>query len=182
LNKSKGKKIISYVSGDGEIHQQWSKYDEKFDDEKGYLFWCNKNHVKSFVERPLPKDLTWAEKGRINELKNYMLTQNQLLVYRGHGCIKPITDNEICKILDMSLRQSKAFIKKVKDFGVIKEIEIDGITYLAFNPIYALKTKRISLTMYIIFQKELNTVLPAWVIEAFTKQAKELNPIVKIIK
>jgi len=63
----------------------------------------------------------------------------------------------------------------------MKEVEIAGITYLVYSPIYALKAKRISLTIYLIFQEELKKILPPWVVVRFMDQVNELKPNLKII-
>ena len=166
----------------GEYHDKESLVDMQFDDDNGYLFWRNKSNVKTFIESRLPDNLTWSEKGRVNELKNYMIQDSQLLVYRSNNCIKPLTAKEFCRILEMSDRQAKTFIKKIKALNIIIEVKTGGLVYFAFNPIYGLKAKRITLTMYLWFQEELQKVLPKWVNDKFLDQAIELKPDIQIIK
>lgn len=178
----KTEKITTYINGNKEIFTKHQYIDMQFDNEDGYLFWNKKSSVKTFIESNLPDIFNWEEKGRIHELKNYMLQDSQLLVYRGNRCIKPLTIKELCPILKLSERFCKLFIKKLKDNSVIKEIEIDRIKYFAFNPIYGLKTKRISLTLFVLFQEELEKVLPKWVINKFIEQSTEIKPNIRIIK
>lgn len=179
----KMQKIIRYTNMQtGETKEKINYVDMQFDDEEGYLFWNRKSHIKTFLDRPLPPVFTWAEKGRINELKNYILRDNQMLVYKSGSVLKPITTKEVCRILEMSDRQARALIKKMKLSGLLKEIKFDGSNYFVFSPIYGLKAKRISLTLYLIFQIELQKVLPEWVINNFLYQARELKPTIKLIK
>jgi len=176
-------KKTSYINTEtGQCFDKQRFVDMQFDDENGYLFWNQKSHVKTFLDSPLPKDFTWAERGRIEELKHYMLQDSQLLVYRSNNCIKPLTVKHFCRILDMSERQCGALIKKMKQAGIIKEVKTNGLTYFAFNPVYGLKAKRISLLMFLWFQEELKKTLPEWAIHKFLEQAKELKPEIEIIK
>lgn len=179
---AKAKKLTRYTNiATGEYAERTQFVDLQFDEE-GYLFWNRKANVKTFVEIPLPECFTWAERGRINELKHYILRDNQFLVYRSDGVIKPITAKEMCNIFDMSERQCKCLIKKMKLAKIIKEIAMDGLTYYAFNPIFGFKEKRLSLNVFLFFQEELTEVLPNWVIKKFAESAIELRPNFKIIK
>lgn len=175
-------KLTQYINPEtGEIYEKKQYVDMQFN-EDGYLFWNRKSNVKTFIEHPLPKDFTWTEKGRINELKHYILRENQFLVFRSGNNIKPIGVKEMMRILDMSERQCKALIKKMKKYNIIKEVKFDGLTYFAFNPLYGFKGKRLNLNVYLFFQDELKKVLPNWVIEKFAGEAKLLKPRFQIIK
>lgn len=178
----KALKITRYVNTEtGEMYDKRQYIDLQFN-EDGYLFWNRKSNVKTFIEYPLPKDFTWTEKGRISELKHYILKENQFLVFRSGNSIKPIGAKEIMRILGMSERQCKALIKKMKKFNIIKEVRFDNLTYLAFNPLYGFKGKRLNLNVYLFFQDELKEVLPKWVVEKFASEAEALKPKFQIIK
>lgn len=175
-------KVTQYINPEtGEIHERNQYIDMQFN-EDGYLFWNRKSNVKTFLEKPLHKEFTWTEKGRINELKHYILRDNQFLVFRSNNNIKPIGLREMMRILKMSDRQCKALIKKMKKFGVIKEVAFDNLTYFAFNPLYGFKGKRLSLNVYLFFQNELQEELPKWVIEKFAGKAETIKPTFQIIK
>lgn len=133
------------------------------------------------MDTPLPSELSWADKGKIEHLRHFILKDNQLIVYRSSNCIKPITWVEMAKMFDLSEKHTKILIKRCKELGILKEVEIAGITYLVYSPIYALKAKRISLTIYLIFQEELKKILPPWVVARFLEQINELKPNLKII-
>lgn len=179
---NKGIKKTSYLNpktGEYAEKRQW--IDLQFDDE-GYLFWNRKANVKTFLDMPLPKSFTWSERGRIHELKHYIIRDNQFLAYRSNNVIKPITANEMCKIFTMSTRQCLSLIRKMKAEKVIKEIKFDGLVWFAFNPLYGFKEKRLNLNVYLFFQDEFANVLPKWVIERYTQEANELMPKFEIIK
>jgi len=178
----KGVKVTSYINQEtGEFKEFQQLVDLQFD-EDGYLFWNRKANVKTFLEIPIPDIFTWSEKGRINELKHYILKDNQFLVYRSGNVIKPITSIEMCKIIGMSERQCKALVSKMKKAKIIKEIAFDGLVYIAFNPLFGFKEKRLTLNVYLFFQEELSNVLPKWAIDRFSAEALELKPNFKVIK
>lgn len=178
----KGIKKTQYLNtGTGEYIEKTRFVDLQFDDD-GYLFWIRKANVKTFLDMPLPKSFTWSERGRIQELKHYIIRDNQFLAYRSNSIIKPITISEMSRIFSMSCRQCAGLIRKMKAEKVIKEISFDGLVWFAFNPLYGFKEKRLSLNVYLFFQEEFRNVLPGWVIERFTQEAQELNPRFEIIK
>ncbi len=178
----KALKITQYVNTEtGEMYNKRQYVDLQFN-EDGYLFWNRKTNVKTFIEYPLPKAFTWTEKGRINELKHYILKDNQFLVFRSGNTIKPIGLKEMMRILNMSERQCRALLIKMKKFNIIKEVSFDNLTYFAYNPLYGFKGKRLNLNVYLFFQDELKRVLPKWVVEKFAGEAKVLKPKFTIIK
>lgn len=180
---AKMRKVTSYEHPyTGEVIEKTSYVDMIYDDETGYVAWAKKKSVKTFIDRPLPDEFNFADKGRVDELKHYILRDNQFLVYRSNAVIKPIGMNQLTRILDLSERRCKLFMKKLKQFGIVKEVSFNGLVYYCFNPLYGMKDKRITLTLFLIFQEELRTELPLWVINKFVEQAVELKPNLKVIK
>lgn len=178
----RARKVTRYINqATGEYADKTQWVDLQFDEE-GYLFWNRKATVKTFIEIPLPESFSWSERGRINELKHFILKDNQFLVFRSGNAIKPITHKEMSKILEMSERQCKSLLKRLKQLGIIKEISFDGITYFAFNPLYGFKGKRLSVNVYLFFQDELREVLPKWVVDKFAEEATEVKPKFQVIK
>ena len=174
-------KTTSYTNMSTGLTTEKQQYVDTQFSEDGYLFWCKRNSVKTFIDTPLPNTFTWAERGRLTELQHYMLKDNQLIVYRSHGGIKAITISDMCRIFDMSSRQCKALIIKAKQYNVIKEVSIDGSKYFAYSPIYGFKGKRLSTIVFIMFQNELISIMPAWVVKRFLEEAEEIRPTIKII-
>lgn len=179
----KMEKTVGYTNPiTGEHTEKKSYVDMMFDDEAGYIAWTKKKSVKTYIDHPFPKEFTWAEKGRIETLKHYILKDNQFLVYRSNRAIKPIEIKQLCTILELSERRAKLFIKKMKQYVILKEVSFNGMVYYSFNPLYGLKDRRITSTLYLIFQEELQEYLPQWVITKFVEQAEELKPELKVIK
>lgn len=142
--------------------------------------WSNKNFIKTFQDQRLPEEFTWTERGRINELRHYIIEENQFLGYRNKG-FKPLDSKKMAEIFNAGERQTKELIKKMKDYSIIKEVLIDGEIWYAFNPIYGLKGKRITYTIFIIFQKELTPILPLHIVNKFMGQLEEIRSNIKII-
>lgn len=175
-------KQTNYIdTGTGECFTKNSYVDIAFDNEEGYLCWAKRSSTKAFLDMPLPDKLNWAEKGRAESLKYYLLRNNQLLAYRSGNAIKPLSVHEIGKHIGLSDVCAKRFVTKLKKHGIIKEVTISDQTYFMLNPLYFFKGKRLSLFVYIAFQKELKEQLPPWVIQRFADQAKEITEI-KVIK
>lgn len=143
--------------------------------------WYNKNFIKTFQDTRLPNEFTWTERGRIGELKYYIIEENQLLGYRSKG-IKPLDIKKMAEIFNTGERQTKELIKKMKDYHIIKEVSIDGEIWYAFNPIYGLKGKRITYTIFTIFQKELIPILPQSIVDKFIGQIEDIRSNIKIIE
>ena len=178
----KALKLTRYINREnGDYYDKMQYVDLQFNDD-GYLFWNRKGNIKTFIEYPLPKQFSWAERGRVEELKHYILKDNQFLVHRSGNTIKPIEIKEMMKILGMTERQCKSLIKKMKSFNIIKEVKIDTLTYFAFNPLYGFKGKRLCLNVYLFFQEELKQVIPKWAVEKFVGEAEEIKPSFTIIK
>ena len=77
----KAVKLTRYVNTEtGEYYDKRQYVDLQFN-EDGYLFWNRKGNVKTFLDCRLPKEFTWTERGRIEELKHYIevATQSNLL-------------------------------------------------------------------------------------------------------
>jgi hypothetical protein len=174
-------KTTSYTDTETGLTSERQRYVDAQFSEDGYLFWCKKNSVKTFVDIPLPNAFTWAERGRLTELQHYMLKDNQLIVYRSHSGIKPIAVEDMRRIFEMSDRQCRVLIAKAKQHKIIKEVSIDGIKYFAYNPVYGFKGKRMSIIVFILFQEELKSLMPPWVVEKFMNEAEEIRPTIRII-
>lgn len=134
-----------------------------------------------FLDKGLPKECSLTDCGRFYRLTRYIVGENQLLGYRSDK-LRPLTIEKMAEMFDCSDRQIRRFIKQMKDFGVIKEVTINEVKWYAVNPLYALKSKYLSLTTFIIFQKELTPILPNWVINNFMQEAQEFTDKVEIKK
>jgi hypothetical protein len=174
-------KEISYVDEKTGKRFTKNKYISDPINDKGYLFWTRKSCVKSYLDIPLPECFTWADKGRINELRYYII-DGQLLAYKSGNVIKPLTCKEISRIFELSDRKTKEIVKKMKKNSVVKEISIDGLKYYAFNPVYGFKGNRLTLNVFIFFQDELKEHLPEWAYCELMQQVKEIKPNIKVLR
>lgn len=181
MNNKLLKKTTLTNQDTGEYTSKISFVDMQFN-EDGYLFFKNRFGTKSYLDIHLPDSFTWADKGRIEELRHYILKDNQLLVHRSGNVIKPLLAFDIAKVISMSERQCKTFINKLKKHKVIKEVKIGDTTYYCYNPIYGMKDKRMSMIVFIIFQDELREWLPSWAYMRFVEEAQEITPTIKIVK
>lgn len=180
-----GERAVKYINKEtGEFFQKVSNYDLIFDDTEGYLLWHNWHKVYKFPKKKLPDCFSFADRGRIDVLRDYLQKGSQLLVYRSSRKLHPIDLEKLQQILRLGKTQTWRFLKKAKENNILKEVAINGVKYYAFNPAYGIAGKRISLTTYLIFQEEFFNDLdfPRWVITKFTHQAKEIEPDISILK
>ncbi len=138
-------------------------------------------YIKLFLDNGLPEECSLLDCGKFYRLIKYIIGKNQLLGYRS-GTIRPFTVEKMSEIFKCSDRQTRRFLKQMKDLRVIKEVCINDIKWYAVNPLYALKSKYLSLTTFIIFQEELMPVLPNWVVNNFMAESKETVDKVEIKK
>lgn len=145
--------------------------DMQFSSEIGYLYRFRDGYVKKFADTPLPKDLSWAEKGKLAELQSYIIGDSQLLGQRNNGKIISLNIKDISELFQCKERQAQNTINRAIQYKVIKEISIDNIVWYSYSPIYGFRGKRISFDTFINWQEELSHVLPDWVRGEFIKQA-----------
>lgn len=141
----------------------------------------NNDYIKLFLDKGLPDECTLLDCGKFYRLIRFIVGENQLLGYRSGG-IKPLTVEKMSKLFECSDRQTRRFLKQMKSCKVIKEVSINDVKWYAINPLYALKSKYLTLTAFIIFQEELINVLPRWVIDNFMREAIEITDKVEIRK
>ena len=153
----------------------------EFTEKKRYILKYNNDYIKLFLDKGLPDECSLVDCGKFYKLIRYIVGENQLLGYRS-GNINPLTINKMSELFSCSERQTRRFLKQMKDYKVIKEVCINDVKWYAVNPLYALKSKYLSLTTFIIFQEELIPILPNWVIQNFMQEAQEILDKVEIKK
>lgn len=172
------RKTLIINKATGEYREKTSFVDNLFS-KKGYILDCNKDYIKLFFDKGLPENCTLTDCGKFYKIIRYIVGENQLLGYRS-GKIKPLSIEKMSELFGCTERQTRKFIKKMKDIKVIKEVSINDTKWYAVNPLYALKSKYLSLTTFIIFQDELVSILPIWVIDSFMKEAQEITDKVEV--
>ena len=68
----------------------------------------------------------------------------------------------------------------MKDDRIIKEVSINDTKWYAINPMYALKSKYLSITTFIIFQDELVGTLPISIINKFMSEVRSITDKIEI--
>jgi hypothetical protein len=183
--KNKGKQLIRQEHTNletGEITYGKERFvDAMFSDHKGFLYKPRENYVKKFTDSALPSGLSWVDQGKLSRLQTYIVGSSQLLGERKHGRFIPLTISRISEIFKCKNRSTYYTIQAAKKHKVLKEVTIGGISWYAYNPLYGLKDKRISLETYIIFQDELSEALPEWVKNNFLEQAKTVPDLPIVI-
>lgn len=142
-----------------------------FDDEKGYLLWPRKNFAKSYQTVDFPKELNWAERGRLATLAKKIWSNTNMLGYRGNGGIRPYDIKQIGKIIGLKERAATRFMRKMEKHRIIKPIPVKfgdrvEVQYY-FNPVYYFSNNRLSFNLYLLFHEELDPLLPDWVKKEF---------------
>lgn len=145
------KKLI-YTNNDKSVVEQNWKVPDKFNEE-GYLMDNRKKNIRNEFKL-LPRELTRAERGDLMDLR-MLVGNDQLLIYRSGSIWKPYTVKEIAKFLNTTERQAKRLIKRAKEYKVIAEIKIEGVTYYLYNPYYERVVRRISFIVYLAFQNSM---------------------------
>lgn len=145
--------------------------------EEGYRVPTNKKGAKLFSDVNFPKDVTDSEIGKMTRLSKLMIGSTNMLGYRVRGAIKPYTDSELTEIVGICGWRGKAFIEKMIKEKMMGRFEITigeqkRIQYY-INPVYFFAGKRIGLDLYLMFQEELNLILPEWVQKNFAYAVRE---------
>ena len=166
------KKLINLSTGEI-LDEKTVTFPAYFDEEKGYLFWVRKNHARSFHGIPYPKEMSDSDIGKLARLAKHIWSNTNMLAYRGNGGIRPLDIDGIAEVLDLKPRRVRSYIKKMVTLGVMAKSRtkvgdvVEDFFYI--NPIYFCSSKRIPLHLYLIFKKQLDEVLPTWVIQRFNE-------------
>lgn len=142
-----------------------------FDEEKGYLFWPNKQAVKMHKGFSLPDDLSDSDVARTYRLSLATHTNSNLICYRSDKSIKPMQLKVMSRYLGTSLRQTVAFVNRMIARHIIGKVKVtvgngSEIQYY-LNPIYFFNGKWLNCNLYLLFKTDLDAFLPEWVKAAF---------------
>lgn len=120
---------------------------------KGFLLFNNKPAVRLFQGADWKK-LSADEKSKIMTLIPYIDAHNRLM-QKG----KPMTAKDLSQLLEISEPRAYSFLKSLKTKHMIRKSE--KILYV--SPNYMLSGSRLSRDLYLVFQDQLDPVLPDWV-------------------
>lgn len=129
----------------------------------GYLLHNNKPFVKTFrsLSEPLAK-LSGDEKAKLFDLLAYLDSKNRLTSRSRSG--DPLAAKQIAVILGVSLPRTYALLKRLAAVGILRR-HSDKAYYA--NPLYIMCSSRLSAALYQVFEKELASAVPGWVIDQF---------------
>lgn len=171
------KKEVIYYNTDGSKKVLEYKVPDKFN-EKGYLIDGRTKAIKNGYVL-LPRELTKAERGDLNDLKT-LIKKDQLLVYKSNGVWKPYDTKKIADFLQTTERQAKRLLNKAKKYKVLAEIKINNVKYYMYNPYYERVESRISFIAYLAFQdSDLRNMIEPQYRGMFQKQIEENKGNVK---
>jgi len=173
--------INTQVDADsGEViwqHEQVQTY-RYFDEEKGYLFKLNQESIKTFPGCGLPEDLTESETARLYRLSLTMHKGSNLLCYRSGNVTKAMNTAKIAGYLRLSIRRTLLFLQHMIQRRIIGRVKVkignSQETQYYLNPLYFFCGKWLNVNLYFLFRRDLDRVLPKWVIQKFSEmEAKE---------
>lgn len=157
----------------GEKLYQYEKRGVDRINDKGYLFKSNSNKATLYECIDFPEELSDSDIGKIFRLKSHIERYSNMLRVRRSAGYFPMDKSDFSKVWNISERRARSLLNKLKDLGIIAEATIETAkkttTQFYMNPLYLHNGKRINLTLYRIFDKQLKPFLPEWVIIEFEK-------------
>ena len=163
----------------GRTYSEKAQFIEDVLTEDGYRVPPRKSGFKSFNNIPLPKEMTYPEKGRMVDLAKCMVSTTNMLGYRKNNKIFAYTAEGIIEKVQLSPKRGKQFLQKMVRLGVMQKItrkyaEVESEEYY-INPAYFFAGKRISFNLYLLFREHLDPILPEWVRADFLIAARETD-------
>ena len=165
-DKKKGQLIKKIDLETGEVKETFRYVDRVFSS-KGYIPRFNASYVKVHYFKELPSECDMLDYGRFYKLLEYIVGDNQLLGVRASRGFKPLDVKKMSDIFGCGERSVKTFLKKFKEWNIIKETNVGGVVWYGINPLYALKGKYISQSAFMMFQEELVNEIPEWAVNAY---------------
>lgn len=167
--------LINVVTG--EVVSQKEVYlQNRFDIEKGYYFASPKNRICIFPGN-IHEELTDADVGKLFKLSKQLQANTNLLVYRSGNNIKPMQEKHVAKLLGISERSCVRFINKMIKLRIMaKTIEKNTkISFMCCKKYFMCPTVFfcgcwLNYNLYIMFQRDLDRILPNWVISKFNSK------------
>lgn len=146
-----------------------------FDKEKGYLFKNSSYYFKGFkLENKLLNIVTdFNDLGRLLVLAEHTYADTNMIAYYKNKKYYPAGIKEIAEMIRLCERNTKDFLKRMIDLGIIAKAiintneQIEVQYYL--NPLYFISSKYLSPGLYMLFRKQLDEYLPQWVIKKFNE-------------
>lgn len=137
---------------------------QRFDLEEGYSFWLSAYAVRSFPNGfELPKDVDALTCGYLYRCSMMLQPKTNMLVKHYRNYDKPMNSRLLAEELGIGIRQCQRFLQDVKQRGIIKEDD----HRLYMNPIYFIRSRKLTWKLYTLFQEDLDDFLPQWVVDRY---------------
>jgi len=147
-------------------------------EDEGYMIPIHKSGITIISESVFPKAMTDSDIGKMTRLAKMMIAKNNMLGYRGKSKILPYTAEEIGDLVGLKKRRSQGFVSKMIGLGIMCREDSKDETRYFINPAYFMANgQRLSIDMFIRFQKELIPILPKWVINEFLNQVNRYKDV-----
>jgi DNA-binding Lrp family transcriptional regulator len=110
------------------------------------------NFIK--INQKIP-ELTDSELGKFYKILTKLTRKANTLLIKNDVKSNPLTKNEISQLINIDIKATERYLKKLKDKNIIKHISIGDKKYFMINPIYAVNGAIISSYTYINFKEEI---------------------------
>jgi hypothetical protein len=156
----------------GQVIAQKSGFFETFHPEKGYLFRNNAKYVKFYQEIPLSDVVrNKGDYANMHYLAEHLYKDtNMISVYRNKKH-QPASEHDMQGIVKMCDRRFKEFLDRMVGAGVIAKVTVKTENTLTaqyyINPLYFNTSRYLPASLYMLFQKQLDSHLDGWVVRRF---------------
>lgn len=144
--------------------ESWNEHN--FDAEKGFRYLANTTTIIRMY-KPLPDSMTAAEIGMMLHCAQFIEMETGMLYYRSDRTSKPMSAAELAKRLGRSISQVYKFIGRMRNLRVMAKED----RRLYVNPCYFFRGRYLSYHLYQLFKPDLQTLLPAWVVNKYEGNA-----------
>lgn len=155
------------------VSEKKTTFPDRFDEEKGYLFWHQTSFVKTFQDVPLPEKITKADIANLFLLSKKIYSNTNMIGHRSNGGIKPLSIEQMAEVIRDTPRHTVTFLNRMIRERVIAKVDVhlgkDVITQYYFNPIYFFSNNRLSLNLYLLFQQDLDPFLTQYAKQKFNE-------------
>lgn len=160
--------VTEGIAGGAEIKEysrptgsEWK--DKRFNLERGYSFWLSAVPVRMFTGCGLPSSVGFSDCGKLYRCSMMMQQHTNMLFYHSHGVDKPLTVEKLAARLGINSQRCYKFVQHMVDLRVMARD--DGRLYL--NPCYFFRGRHLSWHLYQLFETDLESVLPDWVVRRY---------------
>ena len=114
------------------------------------------NYVK--LNKQIP-DLSDADLGKFYKILNKLTHKANTLLNKNDTRSNPMKKNDIAELLNLEIKATERYLKKLKDKGVIKLVVIGDKSHYMVNPLYAFNGSFIGSYTYINFRDEIEKLI-----------------------